>query len=287
MKLPNDDGDYLPYKQVRSAFNQFREYWKTLPETQEQIAQIARRCETQDKRARTLRSNFRTWCFEKMGGEIWLQIFLAWKTVSSSAVEKVNAHIKKTIRIKTKKDASAASRGPILSRRGVAKAANRRLPAKTGVNHKRSPAYFLRKFARTLTKKLNEADQNHRAGRINMRMYQSIYNEWKAIGSGWRRPKDFPELRRVLTQFALLPVFFAMLLVFFAMPPVVFAMLPVFFVMLPVFFAMLSVFFAILPAVFAMLPVFLDMLRVFFAMLPVFFAMLPVVFAILPVFFAT
>ena len=84
-----------------------------------------------------------------------------------------------------------------------------------------------------------------------MRMYQSIYNEWKAIGSGWRRPKDFPELRRVLTQFALLPVFFAMLLVFFAMPPVVFATLPVFFAMLPVSFAMLPVFFAMLPAVFA------------------------------------
>ena len=178
----------------------FREWWKTLPETKEKIAQIARICETQDRRARTLRSSFRTWCFEKMGGEIWLQIFLAWKTVSPLAVDKVNVHIQNKIRNKAKKDALAASRGPLLSRRGAAKAANRPVPPKRGVQHKRQSSYWLRKHARWWSKRLNAADEELKAGRMSRRWYRTLEKNWEAIGSGWRRPKDFPELRRVLTQ---------------------------------------------------------------------------------------
>ena len=128
---------------------------------------------TSDVYNRTISSNFRTWCFQMLGGVNWVHLFVATGEVSDRLITLVNEHNAAVIRREApgREPSADLAPGPRRSRRNVALARGvpeYDAPPRCGVQHFESRAKALRQIARELKKELDWQDDQWKRGRHSM-----------------------------------------------------------------------------------------------------------------------
>ena len=163
---------FLEAEHRQDVLKQLKAAWYAR-EDEGRKAAVWMNCRTSDGYTRTIQSNFRTWCFQMLGGVNWAHLFVATGEVSDRLVSLVNEHNDDVIRreARGREPSADLAPGPRRSLRNEALAKGipeDDAPPRLGVQHFESRAKALRQIARELKKELDWQDEQWERGRCSM-----------------------------------------------------------------------------------------------------------------------
>ena len=163
---------FLEEKHRQDVVKQLKARWYAR-EDEGRKAALWMNSRTSDVYTRTIASNFRTWCFQMLGGVNWVHLFVATGEVSDRLITLVNEHTADVIRreARGREPSADLAPGPRRSLRNEALAngiPEDDAPPRRGVQHIETRAKALRATARELKKQLDRQNEQWVRDRCSM-----------------------------------------------------------------------------------------------------------------------
>ncbi len=143
-----EEDAFLPLEAQREVQSSLQEQWLREPNTRQITWHLAGK--SQDQQKRTLASYWKTTQFHRYGGMVWARILIAVGDISPRIIEIANEIIAEKIREAGRDPSDTPAPNPRLSARALAAAQGKAVPARTGIQHRRSEAEVAREEAQRL-----------------------------------------------------------------------------------------------------------------------------------------